>query len=274
MLNFVRAMAAMIVVAFSSSASADGVYPLYDTTGNFLGEVEVLGDVTDRRGVVFAQLHIPALRILLYVDPDAIYVQMTRNNPIIQQQTPFSGYWIGYDPDSHGEWSRCRFGSTPDHTGQHHQLYGDLVWTNIEIAPDGELIFDIDLGHCGDPVDFWATNEPYIDDYSGPSLSAVRDTCGNHPDVRQRALGCSQMIGHPDATLKDVTGGLWTRAYVRCGSAPDDEVLADLMAAVWLDPVEWQRHYQNIGFYGGPIDGRVSPDLVFGVQDYVANGCR
>ncbi len=211
---------------------------------------------------------------------------LTHDNPIIQQQTPFYGYWIGYDPDPSGKWAPCDLDTYPDHTGRQHRLYGDLVWTNLSLSNDYDLEFAIDIGHCGGPVVLWVTNQTY--QYNAPppppppsgpmfdpwDFNTVVDICGNDPNSTARALGCTRVIGHPEATLEDVTWAYWSRAYVRCGSTPEPEIVADLMSAVWLDPYTWQEYFRGAGGYRGPIDGQITYELVEAVNTYVAGGCR
>lgn len=280
-MSFWKNLVISAALAFASPAFADGVDPIYDQDGTYLGDVEIVGDVVDRRGKEFARLDIPSLRLTLYVDPRAVYVTLDPNNPIIRNQTPFSGYWIGWDPEPSGDWRRCDYGSYPDHTGQNFDLYGDLTWTNLSYSHQDDLVFAIDIGYCGDQIVPWVTNvghstgggpDPVMDPWD---LGHVRNLCGNAPDWQERVEACSRVIGHPESTVDDVTWGLWSRAYVRCGhGVPDAEIVADLMSAVWLDPYTWQEYFRNAGGYAGPLDGRVSYELYDAVGRYVTGGCR
>jgi hypothetical protein len=285
MISKFRAVATAVVLSLTGPALADGVDPLYDQNGNYIGDVEIVGDVFNQSGVEFARLDIPSMRMTLYVDPEAVYVTLTQDNPIIQQQTPFYGYWIGWDPDPSGLWSACDYDTYPDHTGRQYRLYGDLVWTNLSLSNNWDLEFAIDIGHCGGPVVPWVTNQQY--QYNAPppppnnpasydpwDLNVLRDICGNDPDLTARAMGCTRIIAHPESSIDDVTSGYWTRAYVRCGSVPDPEIIADLMSAVWLDPYTWQEYFRDVSGYRGPIDGQISYELVQSVNRYVVGGCN
>ncbi len=282
MMSFLRNLAVAVVLACAGPAMADGVNPLYDMDGNYIGDVEIVGDVVDQTGTEYARLDVRSLRLTLYVDPDAVYVMLDPNNPIIRGQTPFSGFWIGWDPDPSGQWRRCDYGVYPDHTGRDHQLYGDLTWTNLRYSDHEDLVFAVDLGFCGDQITSWATNYAGAADTGHGAagmdpwdLDHVRDVCGNASDLQERAVGCSRVIAHPEATVDDVTWGLWSRAYVRCGqSVPDTEIVADLMTAVRLDPYTWQEYFRNAGGYAGPLDGQISYELYEAVGRYVTGGCQ
>lgn len=281
-MGILKTIALAFGVALAAPAFADGVDPLYDQDGNYIADVEIVGDVFDRNGTEYARLDIRPLRLTLYVDPDAVYVLLDPNNHIIRNQTPFSGYWIGWDPDPDGTWRRCDYGSTPDHAGRNHQLYGDLIWTNLSYSDNEGLVFAVDLGFCGDQVVPWATNVSHQTNggpgpvYDPWDLNTVRDICGNASDLQERAVGCSRVIGHPEAPLGDVTWALWSRAYVRCGQSvvPDTAIIADLMTAVRLEPYTWQEYFRDVAGYAGPLDGRITYELYEAVGSYVANGCN
>ena len=154
-----KPVSAAALGVFATIASADGIDPLYDNVGTYIGDVEIIDDVVGTNGVTYARLDVPALSLSLYVDPDAIYVLLTRDNPIINDQIPFGGYWIGRRPARSGLWSACDFDSFPDETGTEFRSFGDLIWTNLRYSEEEGLIFAIDLGHCGDMPVRWVTNQ-------------------------------------------------------------------------------------------------------------------
>ncbi|MGP6086450.1 hypothetical protein [Antarctobacter jejuensis] len=158
MMDLMKPVAAALMIALSTVASADGIDPLYDNDGSYIGDVEIIGDVVGTNGADYARLDIPALSLSLYVDPDAIYVMLTKDNPIINDQIPFGGYWIGRHPTRSGLWSECDFDSFPDETGRPFKSFGDLIWTNLSYSEEEGLLFAIDLGHCGALPVRWVTN--------------------------------------------------------------------------------------------------------------------
>ncbi len=269
----------LFVMALALPAAADGVYPLHDVSGAYLGDVEIYGDVIDQNGTPYAEFQMTSLGLVFYIPPEAAYVEMSQSNPILRGRTPFYGFWVGYRPEQSGPWQTCSRGVKVDPNGHRYGLWGDLRWTN-SMTPDGDLAFTVDLGRCGDQIRPWARHQPTPVAAPRPSyvprrLSVVQDVCGNASDLAMRADGCSEVIAHPEATLDDVSGAFWTRAYVRCGGlASDLEVMSDLMAAVRLDTATWQQYYARIGFYSGPVDGRIGPALVAAVNSYVKDGCR
>ncbi len=159
MIDLIKPVLAAAMIAVATMAPADGIDPLYDNDGTYIGDVEIIDDVVGTNGVTYARLDIPALSLSLYVDPDAIYVMLTKDNPIINDQIPFGGYWIGRRPASSGLWSQCDFDSFPDETGADFRSFGDLIWTNLSYSEEEGLIFAIDLGHCGDMPVRWVTNK-------------------------------------------------------------------------------------------------------------------
>lgn len=153
---------------FAAPALADGIDPLFDANANFIGEVEIIGDVVGTNGTTYARLDIRSLGLSLYVDPDAVYVLLEETNPIIRDQISFGGYWIGRAPQPSGPWSECDFDSFPDETGQQFRSFGDLLWTNLSYSRDNDLVFAIDLGRCGELPVRWVTNKQrVISDGSG-----------------------------------------------------------------------------------------------------------
>ncbi len=274
--------AALAATLTTTAAMADGIDQMYDPNGTYLGELQLIGDVTDRFGGSYALFDFPSVGLNLYVPPEAVYVLMTRDNPIIANQTPFIGYWVGYAPQSFGTWAPCAAGHQVDHTGSVYDLYGDLRLTNLDLSPSGNLSFQIDLGFCGDSPQQWAVSEAFFEVANPPALgqpfwpdiNEFIQICGNERDLTVRALGCSQVISHPEASDNQLSSAYWGRAYVRCaGATADEDIIADLVSAARIEPREWQVFYRDQGHYGGPIDGDVTFDLLDAIRSYVNAGC-
>jgi hypothetical protein len=98
-----------------------------------------------------------------YVDPDAIYVTLMDDNPILIKQQPFNEFWVstasvdytGLTVCSHEIW---------DENGESYPAHGSIVWTNSGIAANGyELAFTIDLGTCDGPAQPWGCSAAKLD---------------------------------------------------------------------------------------------------------------
>ena len=266
--------AALMVCLFAGNlAGADGIDRMYDYRENFIDEFEIIGDVYSLDGREWAMFEMKAMQMRFYLPPQGVYVSVDPNNPIIRNRTPFRGYWVTTAPRGQERWGACPDSPQADHDGRAAWEYGEAVITNNYIE-NGDLYFSLEIGHCDDPVEFWAVNNPALDQPVGNSLEYYVETCGNEPDVVERALGCSDVIAHPDATLTQVAAAHWGRAYVRCNSAPKRDVVADLMSAIRIDPLDWQQYYRRIGEYHGPLDGRITPELRAAAQAFADGDCR
>jgi len=159
--------------------------------------------------------------------------------------------------------------------GLQENQYGKLV-NNGRPGTDYAYILILtewnDGNACPRVMNIEATKEDTKE--SLPSMSASQETCGNNADLNQRSQGCSDLISNPLASTTDVTWALWSRAYVRCGNAPDNDVISDLMMAARLDTKEWQEYFRGAGGYTGAIDGQMNVELYKAVSRYVKAGCR
>lgn len=253
-----------------STAFADGVDKMYDYREGYIDEIEIVGDATFPNGETFAVFEMFDMQMRFYVPQDAVYVMMTADNPVISQQIPFEGGWVSTAAPGQERWSNCPGAPISDHNGQMRGVYGDLVWTNTRLE-NNDLYFSLQIGHCDDPVEDWAFNNP---SKNASPIEEAKEICGNESDLYLRALGCSDIIANPDATPQDVSWAHWSRAYVRCGDAPQSDIVADLMSAVRLDPLEWQDYYQRVSGYRGPMDGQMNYQLHGAVTRFAGKGCR
>ncbi len=149
------ALAACLSVAGFSASMADGIDPIFDTNGQLIDDIEIMGDVTMPDGRQYAVLEMKSEFMRFYVDPDAIYVMMEADNPILVNQTAFDGFWISTETIDNAPWPAC---ASPlmDENGMSHEAHGKLIWTNTGIAENGyELSFYIDLGTCEDTPTPW-----------------------------------------------------------------------------------------------------------------------
>jgi len=273
--------AALLACGIVSPAAADGVYKMYNSDGTYIDEIEIIEDVTSASGEEFAVFEMADMHMRFYIDPDAAYVTMVEDNPVFTEQRPFYGYWVSTASPDVGEWPICG-GARNIETGEQFRVFGELVWRNYGIAPNGYgIAFSVDLGTCNDAPGPWAYSATALD-FLGlggnggerQSVQALTEICGNENDLDRRARGCTDIISHPEATDADLGWAYWSRAYVRCGRADDQDIMADLMSMVALDVVDSQEYFQRAGGYTGPIDGQVNNALYGAVERYVSGGCR
>lgn len=168
------------------TAHADGVDAVIKADGNYIDDIEIIGDATLPSGEVFAVLEMRNQHLKFFVDPDAIYVMMDKDNPILTEQTPFDGFWISTQSVHSADWPPCR-ARVLDENGARYLVHGTLVWTNTAIADNGyDLAFTIDLGTCGARPEAWGYSRaafemagldgvphPDIPDQGGPFVTDV-----------------------------------------------------------------------------------------------------
>lgn len=153
------AVALGLLVVCASAGNADGVDPIFNSVGAFIDDIEIIGDVAMPSGQTYAVLEMTSEHMRFYVDPDAIYVMMDENNPIIAQQTPFYGFWFSTQTIDNTNWPACS-SEAFDEYGTPYQAYGTLNWTNTGIADNGyELAFIIDLGTCDSTPQEWGLSQ-------------------------------------------------------------------------------------------------------------------
>ena len=263
-------VASLIATGF---ARADGIDKMYDYRENFIDEFEIIGDVYSLDGQQWAMFEMKAMQMRFYLPPQGVYVQIDENNPIIRNRTPFRGYWTTTAPRGQERWGACPDSPQADHDGRARWEYGDAVITNNYLE-NGDLYFSLEIGHCDDPVEAWAFNNPALDQPILNTVAQSMEICGNERDLVERALGCSDVIAHPEAPLADVAWAHWSRAYVRCSTAPKRDIVADLMAAVRIDPLDWQKYYRRIGEYHGPLNGQISNELYAAAEAFADRQCR
>lgn len=104
-------------------------------------------------------------------------------------------------------------------------------------------------------------------------INVARSACSsNDAGLVARALSCSEVISNPLAETQDLTYALWHRAYVRCGEAPPQDIIADVMMSARLDPRAWQEQYS--GLYTGPVDGVLNAEMYETARLWVEGDCR
>ena len=143
-----------LVAGFSLSlfsalpAYADGVDQIFKADGTFIDEIEIVGDVVMDSGETLALLEMRAKEMKFFVDPDAVYVTLYDENPILTENKEFYGFWVSTRPPGASEWPDCGY-NVVDDQGTAYDAHGTLVWTNTDIAPNGySLAYSIDLGTC------------------------------------------------------------------------------------------------------------------------------
>lgn len=141
--------------ALPTISEADGFSAVYTPDGRFIDTIEIVGDVTMPSGETYAVLEMPSEHMRFYVDPDAIYVMLDSNNPILTRRTPFRGFWLDQRTIDNTAWPACPTEAF-DEFGAPYQAHGTLVWANTGIAENGyDLQFQIQLGTCdGKPQDW------------------------------------------------------------------------------------------------------------------------
>ena len=262
-----------VTAAFAATAAiADGVYKMYDYREGYIDEFEIVGDVTGPDGNQYAMFEMRDMKMVFYIPPEAAYVTISHDNPIIANNIPYSGYWVSTAAPGEAQWDSCNNGSVPDHNGVPRPLWGDLVHVYTELSADTyDLYFKLQIGSCGAIPEDWAFNDPSRE---LPSLDVAMETCGNEHDTTLRALGCSDVISNPLAPVADVSWALWSRAYVRCGDVPVSDTIADLTEAVRIHPSDWHDYYKRVSGYDGPMDGTLNYQLYGAISRWANKGCR
>jgi hypothetical protein len=153
------------ILAFGTvGAHADGINPIFYADGGYIDDIEIMGDVVMSNGIEYAMLEMRERNLRFYVDPDAIYVMMFDDNPILTNRQPFNGFWVlNESPDYSGDWPVC-LDEIRDENGASYPAHGSIVWTNSGIAANGyELAFTIDLGTCDGPAQPWGYSAAELD---------------------------------------------------------------------------------------------------------------
>lgn len=136
----------------AGAAWADGSYSLY-TIGNAdpMGEIHIQGDVVID-GDTYAAWWVPGSQMMLFIPPDAAYVEMVAGNPDVGR--PFEGGWVSHATPAELGANVCS-DTVADDTGTERALWGTLTWT-VTSATDYE--FEISLGTCDGAEAPWAQN--------------------------------------------------------------------------------------------------------------------
>lgn len=271
-------------LALTQGASADGIDKMYTPNGAYVGELEIIRDVKDHQGVEYAEFIFPALNMTLYLDPMAVYTSFPRDNYMLNEQIPFYGYWVDTSATRRYAAGNCRGGPRAAPDGSRYYVHGEVRWTNRSLTNNSFLIFTLDKSDCNGQFEPWLTSEDITKHNNGPVppihgqldiIDQVISECQTAGDLNIQITGCSKLISHHEATLQDVTWALWNRAIIRCGGGfIVEDVIADFMTAVRLDPRDWQSYFRDVGVYKGAIDGRITAELASAVKTFAHNGCR
>ena len=272
--------AALTTALAASTAQADGVYKIYDTNQSLIGEVILQEDVYLPNEGTVAMLTMEAENLVFYVPQDAIYITLDHNNPVIAHRQVFEGGWLTTDPNAARNWGSCSQPAT-DHQNIQRPVWGNLEWITTDLI-NGFPEISIRIGQCDNGVGDWATTNVALDfppvrvaQQPKPVDEAIAmDHCGNNSDTVERALSCSDVIANPFANASNVSWAHWSRAYLRCGNAPERDVIADLVASARVDTAQWQEYYARASDYTGPQDGQFSNDLYASIVHFVEKGCR
>jgi hypothetical protein len=154
------------LTALPTASHADGVSAVFAPDGSFIDTIGIVGDVTMPSGETYVVLEMNAQHMRFYVDPDAIYVMLEADNPIITERTQFRGFWLDQRTIDNTDWPACPTEAF-DENGAPYQAHGSLVWANTGLGGNGyELEFYIHLGTCDRKPQEWgiggaATDEMY-----------------------------------------------------------------------------------------------------------------
>lgn len=261
--------AGAMALAIAGPALADGVYKMYDYREGYVDELEIIGDVV-LDGETFALFEMKNMQMQFYVPQDAAYVMVEASNPIIANNQVFEGGWTSTAPPGEERWAPCSGDAVTDHNSQDRAVWGEMTWTYTALD-NYDLHFKLGLGHCDGEIEDWAWNDPSRE---LPSEEEAMEICGNERDNELRALGCSDVISNPTASASNVSWAHWSRAYVRCSSAPVEDLIADFMAAARTDTLQWQEYWQRVSGYEGPMDGQVNYQLYGAASRWANQRCR
>jgi hypothetical protein len=156
-------------------AYSDGVDQMFTADGAYIDDIEIVGDVVMDSGEELVLLEMREQHMKFFVDPEAIYVTMDPNNPILTENKQFFGFWVSTQSVDVSDWSNCGY-NVVDDQGVPYDAHGTLVWTNTDIAPNGySLAYGIDLGVCEKGQQPWA--------YSRAAIEMSPDAGVPHGDI-------------------------------------------------------------------------------------------
>lgn len=189
MISKVKNLAAGLVISTLSvfTAQADGLYQMFSGNGDYIDDIEIIGDVTLPSGQTMAALEMRNEHMKFFVDPEGIYVTLVENNPILTEQRPFFGYWISTQSVDIGDRPACDF-EVQDEYGAYYQVHGYVMWTNTGMTENYDIAFNIAIGDCGGGEELWAFNNAYFtlnnanavphDDIPAQNIYTVVDSSG------------------------------------------------------------------------------------------------
>ncbi|SOH92447.1 hypothetical protein SAMN06273572_101294 [Monaibacterium marinum] len=139
---------------FAAPALADGQYAMYDGANGYMGDFNIIEDVATPGGP-YVWIEMPDQEMWLYFPPEAIYVDMHPTNPIIFNQIPFDGDWVGTSPYD----QTCPTGPNYDHMGQPRAAHGSAMLINTAVQGT-DLLFEVWISSCGGDLQFFGHHQP------------------------------------------------------------------------------------------------------------------
>ena len=191
----ITSIAACAFLGFA--AHADGVYPMFNDAGDYIDDIEIIGDVFLPSGEEMVALEMRGQNIKLYIPPDGIYVTLDLNNPLFKDNPPFYGYWFSTQSANVGNWPVCA-GTFKDEYDAENPVHGVAVWTNTGLTEDYDLGINVFFESCDPTKYIWLFNEAYT---TINNASAVPH--GDIPDQNQYTV----VDGNGDAFFMEILDG-------------------------------------------------------------------
>ncbi len=146
---------------FAAAVHADGVYPVFLDNGDYVDDIEIIGDVFLPSGQEMAALEMRNEYMKFFVDPEGIYVTLDPSNPILTDSPAFFGYWISTQSPDVGNWPVCDT-KVQDEYGNYYKVHGEVMWTNIGMTDDYDIAFNAYFSSCDGSQDLWLFNNEYF----------------------------------------------------------------------------------------------------------------
>ena len=164
----IKFLAASLGIATLSVAvaHADGIDPMFSIEGYYIDDLEIIGDVILPNGAEMVAFEMRNEHLKFFIVPEAAYVMIDANNPIIAQQTPFYGFWVSTQSVDIGNRPVCDY-HVYDEYGEFYLVHGSLVWTNTGLSKNYDLAFNIQLGTCAEREQPWAFSGAAIEMAAG-----------------------------------------------------------------------------------------------------------
>ena len=137
---------------------------MYNDQGAFVGELVIVGDVYAPNGQPFVMLEMVEQSMWFYFPPEAIYIELYPENPILYNETVFYGEWVETQSIS----PPCNSGPAADHNGQLRGAHGGASISNAAVPmydPNSQteftdFRFNIWIDYCGGVEQYFADYAP------------------------------------------------------------------------------------------------------------------